>query len=624
MRWVCLVLGLGLLSCGGAPAQGVAAAPDAPGAGNGGELAEVPAEVGKGMWLRVASPARDLPILAQLLPVDEKVLTLLANPERSLMVLAGDEVAAAVDLSQPLDALAGVGHADKGKFALAFATRPEAREQLSLSRVARGRYTIEEPAGRMFAACELWELPPPTGGRIVCGGSGAALRELGPDLVHHTTRRTNAAFRVEIGGRAYRAILTQALAEQGDVDAALPPAHRSGAELGRKWTATVLGGERIGFDLTLADRSIELAIDLGFRSVEEPMFASFLAAAATAGPLPRAYSALPDDSHLRGALAGLEAATGRALRDEGVLQMLAALEEDLVVTSVQHGELQRATMGVVPERLRGVFAVGQDLDAAHRLLARPNQPGNASKELEQALAGWMVLGVEAEPNVYLPAVREFVRVANYRFPEKAAVASGANLNGPILPPPSRRTDSTLKQRAVPKGLPAGTMHLVDEVRPNPLYKPVGPDALPPVRPYDRHIFVVPDTGVVWVVAARKEAEALSRATQLLEKSAASAAQAPSGAVLLAELSLAGVIAQTVDVETRSQRERARATFRRLSQLPAGGRTGIPLWLRVVAEPSSSGKGYVMRAVGQLSPAVVTDLFRFAMTTEEARPVADKP
>jgi hypothetical protein len=577
------------------------------------------------MWLRVASPARDLPILAQLLPVEENVLVLLSNPERSLLILAGDKVAAAVDVSQPLDAMAGVGPADEGKFALAFTARPDAKQRLSLRRVARGRHVIEDPTGRMFTTCELWELPPPTGARVVCGSSGVALRELGPDLVHNTTRSTSAAFRFELGGRAYGALLKQSLAEQVAEDAALPPAQRSGAELGRKWTATLLGGERVGFDLTLADRSIELAIDLGYRTVEHPLFASFLASAASAAPLPEAYSALPDDSHIRGALAGLDPTTGRTLRDEGLLQMIAALEEELVVTPAQHDELERASMAVVPERLRGVFAVGQDFDAANRLLAAPDRAGPASKELEHAIAGWAIIGVEADPTVYVPAVREFVKVANYRFPEKAAVASGASPSGPVLPPPSGRTDSTLKQRPAPKGLPPGAMHLVDEVRPNPLYKPAGPDALPPLRPYEQHILVLPDAPVVWFVIARKEADALSRAKQLLAKSAQkSAAAAPKGAVLLAELSLAGVMAQTVEVETLSQREQARATFRRLTLLPAGGRTGIPLSLRVVAEPSGSQKGYMLRAVGQLSPAVVTDWLRFAMTAANTPPVAGKP
>jgi hypothetical protein len=619
------LIGFGLWSCGGAqPGGAQAVAPDAVGAASRGELAEVPPEVGKGMWLRVASPVRDLPILAQLLPVEENVLVLLGNPERSLMILAGDKVAAAVDLSQPLDAMAGVGPADEGKFALAFAARPDAREQLSLRRVARGRHVIEDPTGRMFTACELWELPPPTGARVVCGGSGAALRELGPDLVHDTTKRTSSAFHFELGGRAYRALLKQSLAEQAAEDAALPAAERTGAELGRKWTATLLGGERVGFDLTLGARSVEMAVEIGFRSVEDPMFAAFLASAATAESLPHAYAALPEDSHIRGALAGLDAATGRSLRDEGVLQMITALEEEMVITPAQRVELERASTAVVPERLRGVFAVGQDLDAAKRLLAAPDKAGPASKELEQAMGGWTIVGVEADPNVYLPAMREFVKVANYRFPDKATASSGTGSGGPMLPPPSRRSASTLKLRPVPKGLPAGAMHLVDEVRPNPLYKPA-PGAPPPLRPYDSHVLVLPDGPLVWIVVARKEADALARAKQVLEKSAQkSAAPPPKGAVLTGELSLAGTIAQTIEVETLSQRDEARATFRRLTELPAGGRTGIPLSLHVVAEPSGAEKGYVLRAVGQLPAAVVTDWLRFAMTAAKTAPVSGKP
>jgi hypothetical protein len=62
----------------------------------------------------------------------------------------------------------------------------------------------------------------------------------------------------------------------------------------------------------------------------------------------------------------------------------------------------------------------------------------------------------------------------------------------------------------------------------------------------------------------------------------------------------------------------------LTELPAGGRTGIPLSLHVVAEPSGAEKGYVLRAVGQLPAAVVTDWLRFAMTAAKTAPVSGKP
>lgn len=609
MRWVGLCVGLGLWSCGGAQAPSPVVVTEASGVMPGGELAEVPPEVGKGLWLRVASPLRDLPILAQLLPVEENVELLLSNPERSMLILAGDRVADAVDLSRSLDVMAGSGPADRGKFVFAFAARPEARDQLSLKRVARGRHSIEEPAGRLFTACELWELPPPTGGRILCSGSRVALRELGPDLIFYSTRRTSSAFRVELAGRAYRGVLEHTLAEQNAKDASLPASERSGAALGRKWMATVLGGERLGFDVTLADRSIELSIDVGFRSVQSPLFASFLAAASSPRPLPAAYAALPADSQMRGAFSGLDAATGRALRDDLVKEMLVAVDEETQIPPAQRDEVERALLGVFPERLRGVFAVGQDLEAARKLLAVPDQRADASKELEQAMGGWTLIGVEAEPSAYLAAVQEFVKVANYRFPDKPAA--------------NQRRRSTLKQRPRPKGLPAGSLHLVDEVRPNPAYKPAGPDARPALRPYDRHIVVLPDATTVWFVAARKEADALARAKQLLVKPAAAIAPPDAnGAVMLGELSLAGVVAQGLDVETPAQRDEARETLRRLSGLPAGGRTDIPLALRVVAEPAAGKQAYELRVVGRLSPEVVTDWFRFALSAK--LPDAEKP
>jgi hypothetical protein len=547
---------------------------------------------------------------------------MLGNPERSLSILAGGKLAEAIDLNRPIDVMAGIGAADEGKFALSFAARPAAQNELALRRVTRGRFAIEEPPGRLFPACELWQVEAPIGTRIVCGGSAAALRDFGPELVGNAKERTSASFRLEVFGEAYRAVLSQAMAEQEAEDQALPLSERSGAELGRKWMTTLLEGERVGFDITLGDKAIELAVDFGFHDRNSPLFNSWLAASEKAQAVPDAYSALPPDAQVRGALSGVDTGTGRALRLEGVHQMVMAMEEDMVIPKTALGELERAVIGVLPERFRGVFALGQDLDAAGRLLAAEDKAGPAPRELEQAIEGWSIFGLEVEPSEYLRAVDDFVKVANYHFPDKVppSIAGAA----PTPPPTPNRSDSTLKRRPTPKGLPPGSLHLVDEVRPDPAYRAKAPSDLPPIRAFQRHMLVLPDGGWVWIVVSRSEAEALARARSVLDKpSRAVNARTLSreGMAFLGELSLAGAVTLGLDVETPEQRADARTAFRRLQGLPGQGRAAIPMSLRVTSSSEGGEAGYSMRAVGELSPAVVTDWFRYALTAAQTAPSA---
>jgi hypothetical protein len=562
---------------------------------------------------------RDLPVLSHLVPMDENVVFMLGNPERSLSILAGGKLADAIDLNQPIDAMAGIGAAE-GKFAISFGAKAAALNELSLRRVTRGRFVIEEPPGRLFPACELWHAEAPIGVRIVCAGSAVALRDFGPELVVNAKERTAASFRLEVFGEAYRALLAQAMDEQEADEQNMPLAERSGAELGRKWTKTLLAGERVGFDITLAEKAIELAVDFGFHDADSPLFNSWLAASVKAQAVPDAYSALPSDVRIRGALSGIDSDTGRALRLEGVHQVLTAMDEDMVIPKAALGELERGVIGVVPERFRGVFALGQDLDAATRLLAAEDKAGPAPRELEHAIEGWSIFGLEVEPSEYLRAVEDFVKVANHRFPDRVPQPVSGAASAP--PRTSNRSDSTLKRRPTPKGLPSGTLHLVDEVRPDPAYRPKAPTDLPPIRAFERHMLIVPDTGLVWIVVSRSQADALARARHVLDKASRTAdprANSPEAVAFLGELSLAGAVTLGLAVETAEQRADARAKFRRLQGLPGQGRAAIPMSLRVTSSSEGGQAGYSMRAVGELSPAVVTDWFRYALMTAQAAP-----
>src|SRR5262245_45048842 len=72
------------------------------------------------IWIRLASPARDLPLITSYGVLERDVAVTLENPELVLATLVGQELAEAIDLDAPVDFLFGDRPGDELLVTIAF------------------------------------------------------------------------------------------------------------------------------------------------------------------------------------------------------------------------------------------------------------------------------------------------------------------------------------------------------------------------------------------------------------------------------------------------------------------------------------------------------------------------
>jgi hypothetical protein len=178
---------------------------------------------------------------------------------------------------------------------------------------------------------------------------------------------------------------------------------------------------------------------------------------------------------------------------------------------------------------------------------------------------------------------------------------------------SEREDTKLRRRPVTtRGLPAGTMHLVNEVRPAKSYRPPVDGSEPPVLPYDSHWLVVPDGQRVWIVGARNEALAGARALLTLQannKLGARPQVLQSGQRPLLgawSFSLSGVRLQSFDWDSVRQRRAARRLLTRFGKQFRSANTPMLVTLEVAPPPANGAKGFSFRARLQVDQAGLTE------------------
>jgi hypothetical protein len=162
-----------------------------------------------------------------------------------------------------------------------------------------------------------------------------------------------------------------------------------------------------------------------------------------------------------------------------------------------------------------------------------------------------------------------------------------------------------------KGLPATTLHFVDDVRPAKDYVPFVHGYEPPVLPYQRHWLFVPDGVRTWIVVGASEGVAGARALELLSGaqrlSARDEVKTALERPLLSALwfSMAGWSLQQQEWDAKSQRDRARHRL----ELLAGAANGAaaPMLVTLELQRDAAAGGFAVRARSALDVAALTDV-----------------
>ncbi|MDF3071655.1 MAG: hypothetical protein K0R38_7256, partial [Polyangiaceae bacterium] len=405
-----------------------------------------------GAWLRVQSSTelwRKLPRLAQELP-GLAVLRMVSSTQH-----LPPDVAAVVDLSQPIDIIAPLPSFLETTWAYRVRS-PEAvlrgTAGLTLRRVGAGAWDIGGVSTASDAApptedgeqgeedesegegvrempalrCRLLHLPLPVGFRVLCGRDPRALAA-SVDFVVSPARELEPAtdLHLELGGPSYdqlkgQRLLAMALAQPGGSSSG-----ERGVVLVADFAKAFYEHQRAIFDVSLRGSSARVEIQLVYpASLESARFAEFLSHASHAS-LPSGSRALPRESGLGFTFSGTGEGSLRYLLSE----LEASVSDECVVTPAQLAEMDAAVSSLLPKDGHVSFAYGLDTQAAHAALddasrrladetQRPLAPATV-KKLQAALGGWMVLGFDVPPERFLSAARRVHRSSQVKLPPKS-------------------------------------------------------------------------------------------------------------------------------------------------------------------------------------------------------------
>ncbi len=437
-------------------------------------------------------------------------------------------------------------------------------------------------------SCQLWHLPAPVGYRVVCSQSLEAIEHTAGFLLS-PARASSAArdLHLELAGPSYANACQHFLQIANQGEKAKSSAERSGEQLAKQLFGALFEHDRLTLDVTVDNLRAQAQLELVYgEHLSSPGFAEWLAQSAKA-TLPSSYARLPSDSQLSVGL-NLGATVVPFLLGE----FERSIDEETLTPPAQKRELLEALRGIFPVDGRASFAMGMDVSAALAALDspavqladdadKPLRPA-AVAQLQAALGGWVVIGLEEPPARYLAAAKRAYRVGKLKSPDR-----------PGREEKNRRSDSNLvSQSGAPRGLPRDTLHFVDAVRPSRKYVPPADGSAPPILPYDGHILLVPDEQRVWIVYARSEAVAVKQAQALLgSRTSREGAKVPNG-MLAAALQIALLGVPDVHADSKSERKAARRLLAAIDRAP--GRAQLPVPLLVQVLPRQDAPGFVMR------------------------------
>jgi hypothetical protein len=594
-----------------------------------------------GAWLHLSSLRRtfdQLPVLVKSLPGLAPVAQLVAGRGGVLP----PDVAAVIDPSQPIDFVWPLG-AGANSPALSFRVRSaDAVERglagLTLTRVAAGVWNIggladvepeqdagyedaevpadddeapeDEPSQSEFGSmrCQLIHLPAPQGFRVLCG-HGQAPNEYGRAFLLAPARDALAPSdaHLEVAGAGYAALRTIALrSAAARMQAPKSTSQRAGQQVAVDLFDTLLDHDRLSLDVSFSNLRAELQLELSYGAAPSVVGLAQWLERSSRTELPASYARLPTDSMLR-----LGASLGPNIGDRVLAELEASIDTETLTSAAEKKEMLASLRDILPREGRFSFAMGMDVPAALAALDSPavrladdaDKPLGpaAMREMQGALGGWTVIGVEEQPARYLAAVKRMYRTRNLRWHAR-----------PGYEERNRRSSSELVSlTGAPRGLPRDTLHIVSAERPDRKYTPPADGSKPASLPFDLHVLVVPDGGRVWVVCARSEAVALQRARALLAPApplGTATIEAP--AVFAASAQLALFALAELDGDSKAQREAARRTLSAVNRAPARGQGSLPVSLQVLPRQDAPGWRLRLRSSAQVDELLAQGIALF--------------
>jgi hypothetical protein len=534
--------------------------------------------------VHLARPLHDLPVAGGLF-AKPPVSDVLSNPERFLWAFVGESAARAIDLSGPIDAAIGYDEPIKG----AVAFRVRAAEVASLrGRELRGRLRLPPAAKVQLGHCELWRRPEP---RMVCARDAGSLDAFGAGLAQLAPPTSDASMVIESSGPTHERRLRESLEKQ-----AATADHESSAERrGHALAQELLRHEKLTVELGITPRGVELALVLGYTSKRQsPLLQRWLEDGLSSKPLPSPH---PGGNFW---LAYTGSDVNATLRDGMLDEFLADMAQTTTASPQDLKDAREIIEKLLPATGRFAVASGSNVPAALAALEKSGAASPAQRrKLDRALGSWWLLTLDTAPAEYLVTVERALKLNERDVKDKPATT----------PEKVHAISSKLSQsRAVPKLLPAGSVHLLNTVTPN---KDFEPDAEHPTQ--DAHVthwFVVPDLARsrVLIAISRSEDLAAAQARATLDSSAA-LPPAP-GALLAMRVTPAAFHGMLASFDSVAETTKTSARLQSVQRLPSQGQQD----LRITAEMrrlAGSQQGLELRMSALLTTAAAAEWLQWA-------------
>jgi hypothetical protein len=584
------------------------AAPPAPGA------------EARGAWIQIRSPStlwRKLPNIVRGVPP----LAVLKDLVEGHSAILPADVSAIVDPSQPVDLVFPFGlPASAVPPTWAFRVRSAAaiargEAGLTLRRVGSGAWEIggvvdaaepgtdeplgdpdeegeESPEEGAFGPmsgplrCRLLHLPAPVDYRVLCSSSLEGIDEnAGFLLAAERVSTSPGDVHFGVSGKAYADIQNKARAGLALApDPSASSSSRSGEELASSGMLALMDHEALTLDVSLNEPAAKVQLDVVYGAKLGSQTLAQLLEQSSHASLPGIVASAPDkEASLTLGLGNIGAPFVRAI----VEPILESFDDDVIWPKKGREALRSSLYDIIPHD--GRFALTRGLDTAAALAALNADEVRLADELDKplshlavehvqaALAGWSIVALEVAPEPYLASIMRAYRLNQVPLKTKP----GREEKNP------RNAHASMKLASTPRGLPPGTLYLIDPTRPNPKYVPPADGLHPAELPYDSHYLVVPDRGRIWLIAARSAALAATQARRIVAEHVTPASQPLTAAASL-NASLGMFEALDLDWDTKAQREKARAALRRIERAPRHGLFKMPIKVEVLPRAEDAG------------------------------------
>lgn len=589
---------------------------------------------------RIGTPAQDMLVWRYLLPPQHPVGQLLALEIDEMVKVIFGSIGDEIDTSLPFDFVVlrrdTAEKKDDNVFVGSFvlrdlaAARKKAAADFDLRDGADGTLFVTprknaRRAGvlaKMGVECRVFPGGEALQHHLVCGGDPEDISAAGPYLARNVSRKPVTP------GMTYdvpESVVTRLLAGvQQDAEAKLTPsadeATLAGRRIGFKWTKEFVQ-DFASFSMNLSGNGNGLAIgaDFQMRSVKSPL--SLWAIGAPPKPAPAIFWSIPRDADLAIGLPGasreaVQKATGSAFWADLKATMPSSFAPD--VTEGLGNELAKLLLTGGPM----VIAHGPNAPPPSGSKP-PADPAKRYSTLRAAAAGWALAGMPEPASKWTASVREIVRLLKKPLltspgsPGATAPPSGTSTraNGPD----TQRENSVISEVPVRanEDLPKGTIHVVDDVKPNPAFRTEkDPKHRKPLEgPYQNHLYIGGNDDVVWIVFSENEALARVKLHEAMTGDAGTLKarqeltplkSLPPGGIGFG--TMLGVMRLFGDSESTDEIVSHVGVLSAISQLPSAG--SLPVFLSITSTPEGKQGGVMARVTAAASLPAATDVVDF--------------